>query len=59
MHKRSTAIALMTLMALGLAACAHRDRTVVVNPPANTAPAPSTTVVTPPPAGTTTVVPAH
>lgn len=58
MDKRSIAIGLMTLMALGLAAC-HRDRTVVVNPPANTAPAPSTTVVTPPPAGTTTVVPAH
>ncbi|HTY65465.1 MAG TPA: hypothetical protein VMH36_02365 [Alphaproteobacteria bacterium] len=59
MEKRTMAIAFATFMALGLAACAHRDRTVVVNPPANTAPAPSTTVVTPPPAGTTTVVPAH
>ncbi len=59
MHNRSLAIYLVALMTLGLAACAHRDRTVVVNPPANTQPAPGTTVVTPPPAGTTTVVPAH
>jgi hypothetical protein len=57
MPKHVIAIGSAVLMSLAVAACGHRDRTVVVNPPANAAaPAPNTTVVTPP--ATTRVCPA-
>jgi len=55
MHHRVIAVGTAVLMSLALAAC-HRDRTVVVTPPANAAaPSSSTTVVNPP--SNTTVVP--
>ena len=43
-------LAVLTPLAVGLAACGDDDKTVVVNPQ------PSATVVTPPPAPSTTVV---
>lgn len=60
MHTRLIAIASVALMTVGVAACGHRDRTVVVNPPANPG---TNTVVVPqnqssqPPANNTVVVP--
>lgn len=51
------ALKMMALLApLALAACGGEDRTYVVNPPAQPAPAASSTVVAPP-SGHTVVVP--